>query len=675
MAMDFFARQDQAHALTRRLVVLFIVAVVAIVVALNVVTWGVMEWQASEYHNQGISARGTSVSVHVAVTVGTLAIIVIGSFWKIVELRAGGTAVAAMVGAHPLNRTGGDAGEQRFVNVVEEMSIASGVAMPQLYLMEDSGINAFAAGYGPSDTVIAVTRGCLERLSRDELQGVIAHEFSHILNGDMRLNMRLIGIVHGILVISLIGEFILRIGSRSGGSSSSRKGNNGGAILLIGFAMLIIGYIGYFFGQLIKAAISRQREFLADASAVQFTRNPEGIGGALKKIGGNYELSYIQSHRANECSHLFLGRAVAGSWLSGLDTHPPLDERIRAIDPHWDGVWTASGPALRRDTRSSRPTAPPLQNVGALTAVIASSMGQSSGKITPMREFAQPGTGEIAAAPGMAPDFLIPRVGVIAPDTIAFGAGLLSSLPDSLMQASRDPFTARAVVLAILIGDSRAKNLPLMDMLDRMDPALYREIRRLLPEITQVGEGARLPLIDLSLPTLLGCVPAQQKAFIAVFDLVMRSREEMPLSLVILAGLVRRRLTMVPSSRSVSSVTVLSPHLEVVLTALAHVGQRDDAARHKAFVSGSERIALARGSLRMLPDAEISPMRLFSALDQLAQANGSLARQILSACAWCVASDGIVTIHEAELLRAVSMYLDCPMPPFADMTTQQLQTV
>ncbi len=243
-------------------------------------------------------------------------------------MSAGGSAVAESLDGRLIASNTNDPDERKLLNVVEEMSIASGVPMPKVYVLDnEDGINAFAAGHTPSDAAVAVTRNCMTKLSRDELQGVIGHEFSHILNGDMRLNIRLIGILFGIFCIATIGRILLYTRS-----SNSRDKN---PLPIIGLLLLVIGSLGVFFGRLIQAAVSRQREFLADASSVQFTRNPAGLSGALQKIGGYGSL--MESPHASDASHLFFASGLTDSFFGAMATHPPLDARIRAIDPNWDG--------------------------------------------------------------------------------------------------------------------------------------------------------------------------------------------------------------------------------------------------------------------------------------------------------------------------------------------------
>jgi Zn-dependent protease with chaperone function len=206
------------------------------------------------------------------------------------------------------------------------MAIAAGMPVPPVYLIRENSINAFAAGFGIHDAVIGINQGTIDLLNRQELQGVVAHEFSHILNGDMRINLRIIALLNGILILGIIGGGLMR------GSMFSRSRDRG-ALIALGIGLLVIGYGGTFFGQLIKAAVSRQREYLADASAVQFTRSTQGIANALKKIGAHSTGSRIESPQADENSHLFFG--AIRSFSSMMATHPPLEARIKALDPNW----------------------------------------------------------------------------------------------------------------------------------------------------------------------------------------------------------------------------------------------------------------------------------------------------------------------------------------------------
>ncbi len=245
--MNFFEQQEAARRNTRRLVVLFLLAVVAIVIAVNIVA-AVFLVSTSIDQVLGNGRAVASVSFYAFVTLATLALIAGGSLVQISRLSAGGTALALIMGARPLLRDSTNPAERRLLNVVEEMAIASGTAVPQVFALEDQkAINAFAAGFSPNQAAVVVTRGALDTLNRDELQGVIAHEFSHILNGDMRLNLRLMGVLGGILLLTTLGRMLAR--------SSSRRDSKGSSFVLLGFGLIAIGYIGVFFGRLIQASV------------------------------------------------------------------------------------------------------------------------------------------------------------------------------------------------------------------------------------------------------------------------------------------------------------------------------------------------------------------------------------------------------------------------------------
>jgi len=352
--MDFFERQDQARRNTKLLVVYFILGVALLIVAVYAAVLGIFTGVSSRHHQvygEQVQIALWNPQLFLFAAVGTLAVIGLGSGFKTLELAQGGSTVATMLGGRLVAPTTSDPDERKLRNVVEEMAIAAGVPVPQVYLLpQEQGINAFAAGHSTSDAVVAVTAGAVKLLTRDELQGVIGHEFSHILNGDMRLNLRLMGIVFGILCLAVIGRVLLYTRSRSS------KDKN--PLPLLGLALIVIGWIGVLFGRLIQAAVSRQREFLADASSVQFTRNPAGLAGALRKIGGLSFGSKLQAAHAEEASHMFFGNGMGESFFHMMDTHPPLAERIRAIDPSFDGSFP---PVSVAETARAAPRAAPPQ--------------------------------------------------------------------------------------------------------------------------------------------------------------------------------------------------------------------------------------------------------------------------------------------------------------------------
>ncbi len=650
--MDFFARQDRARALTRRLVWMFALAVIATVVAVNLVTYAAIEWYVQEAGGRGArtleveagAGQGRApligdlhLKAQVAATVVTLLIIGLGSLFKTAQLRGGGPTVATSLGGRPAAPER-DEREKQLVNVVEEMAIASGVPMPQVYVLDrEDGINAFAAGLGQHDAVVAVTNGALLRFTRDELQGVIGHEFSHILNGDMRINLRLMGLIHGILVIAFTGRVVMNLAANSGRSRrSDGKGNGALPLLLSGLALLVIGSIGYFFGQLIKAAISRQREFLADAAGVQFTRNPAGLGSALKKLGSGSAGSAVRHERTSEASHLFFGRAVSAPFFGMLATHPPLDERIRAIEPNWDGTF-------------------PTNTDAPLVPLQARDRTQQQ-SIMGLAEAAAP----IAAAS------VIGRIGSVAPAQVDFSSALLESLPARVLEAAHDPFSARAVVVALLFGPERAKAVPLYDLLERADdPALVREVRRLHPLIAGLAANARLPVLEICCPALQQLTASQRPSFLALLSRLAQADGVISPGEYCLTRLVAAHLAPSSQPATIYALPSLLAPASVLLSALVRFGHTDAPGQRAAFAAGAARLVPQGGTLPLVSVDDCGPVALDAALQRLAQASPGIKRRILDACAWTVAADGVIQPGEAELLRVVSMILACPMPPFA----------
>ncbi|WNO60366.1 M48 family metallopeptidase [Rheinheimera sp. MMS21-TC3] len=340
MSSNFFAQQDLARRNTRLLIVLFALAVLLLVTLTNAVVLFSLGFIDTSTLDDQYGSDPLPWSIIAWISFFVIGAVSIAILLKWHKLRHGGKAVAESLGGVRLTPDSTEPLQRRLLNVVEEMALAANLPVPPVYLLPESGINAFAAGYSPADAVIGITQGALEQLNRDELQGVIGHEFSHVLNGDMRMNIRLIAILNGILFIGHVGYFLMRSGSASSinRSRSSNNKNNGGGILALALGFIVIGYLGSFIGNLIKAAVSRQREYLADASAVQFSRNPRGIAGALKVIGSHSSKSIIRSENASENSHLFFGEAIS-SWLSIFATHPPLAKRIQRLDPHWNGKY------------------------------------------------------------------------------------------------------------------------------------------------------------------------------------------------------------------------------------------------------------------------------------------------------------------------------------------------
>ena len=642
--MDFFEAQDQARRKTGLLVTYFVVAVLLMILAIYLVAVLVLAWPNEEVKNTPINFIRPDLFLMVAVS--TVLVIALGSLYKIAEMRAGGSAVALMLGGRRIQPTTTDVQERRVLNVVEEMAIASGVAVPPVFLLKnEASINAFAAGYTPDDAVIGVSQGSLDYLSRDELQGVIAHEFSHILNGDMRFNLRLIGVLHGILLVGLIGYYMLRA---NGGRRSSDRNGGGGQIMLIGLAAFVIGYLGLFFGRLIKAAVSRQREFLADASAVQFTRNPDSIAGALKKIGGRPDHAVINSPNAETASHLFFGDAFRRWAHSPYATHPPLDKRIRRLDPHFDGNY----PKVERVRK------PPQK----------SKVGKST-----EQESRSP-LGMILAGVGMAdrvpldPAVVIASIGAPTSQHVDYSHDLLESIPDSLQAAIREVFTARAIIFAMFLDEDteiRSKQLDLLKTREG-EPTLV-EVQKFSAQVGQISAPARLPTLEVVQGSLRDLSPPQYQHFRETVEQLVKADRKISLFEFVLQRVVIKHLDRVfqlikPPVVRYHSVRAILPSAEVLVSALAHLGHADDRLAEGIYRDSMRRLD-DKTPHQILPKSDCGLQEINQALNRISECSAAVKKRVLTTASVCVAADQKVTVMEAELLRAMASAIDCPIPP------------
>jgi Zn-dependent protease with chaperone function/uncharacterized tellurite resistance protein B-like protein len=645
--MDFFERQEKARRNTKLLVVYFVTGVALLILVIYLVAVAIFT-TGSQYRSRHrpYSIDDTQVEaprptlwnpqLFCGAALGTLAVIAIGSIFKTLELSQGGSAVSSMMGGRLLNPSTTDLDERKLLNVVEEMALASGVPVPQVYVMDnESGINAFAAGHTTSDATITVTRGCMKLLTRDELQGVIAHEFSHVLNGDMRLNLRLLGIIFGILCLAIVGRILLQA------RSDSRDKN---PLPFIGLALLLIGYVGVFFGHLIQAAVSRQREFLADASAVQFTRNPLGITGALKKIGGlGGEGSRVHAAHSQEVSHMFFGNGLTAPLFGLLATHPPLEERIRAIDPTFDGNFP--------DTSYDPVEEPPAY------------LAQKPAAAT--RRGAIPPIVPLAVAAAMS------NLGTPNTAHLRYAVELRNSFSPALKNAAREAMGASAAVYGLLLSTESAMRAKQLDLLaQNTSDAVRQETERLLPEILPVATNAKLPLVDLALPGLRQLSPTQYQQFSRAVQALIEADGEIDLFEYVLQKIVLRHLdTQFNGARKTVvqyySLKPLASDCGILLSALAHVGSNDATQGEAAFQQGAQGLSEhAQTPIVYVTSQQCDLPQVDSALNRLNQAVPQIKKAVLNACVQVVAADGVIQEMEAELLRAIADALDCPMPPF-----------
>lgn len=649
--MDFYSAQDQAHRTTLRLVGLFIAAVLSLIV-LTVLLFAAMI-AAGMPGGMTTANLQQALSPELVFGVGGAVAVLVGlaSLFRHLSLSRGGRSIAESLGGRQLQPNTTDADERRLQNVVEEMAIAAGVPVPPVYVLADDSINAFAAGYSPDDAVIGVTEGTLRSLDRDELQGVIGHEFSHILNGDMRLNIRLMAVLFGILVISLIGRSLLLSRPRAGmGGRGGGRGSGAAQLAIVGIALMLLGYLGLLFGNLIKAAVSRQREFLADASAVQFTRNPAGIAGALRKIGGLQAGSRIHDGRADEMSHMFFG-PVSGFGASGLrgalSTHPPLADRIRAIDPSWDG-------------RFDLPTAPAHD-----TDEQEADASPEAGGGLPHKELML-----LAAAQAML------QVGQVSPSDVDEARELIGSLPAALREAAHDPFGCRALVYALLLQpDPDTLEVQRMLIETRAETGVPALVAQYGDAVAALAPGQRLPLLQLCMPALKQLSKTQYRRFCRLVVELIRADARVHLFEWILHQILLRELTphFEPDRNRRTGQADLADQGEAVATLLTRLARstHTEAANPDDATAQAVAAAAAELSMDVSPTTDPDPdlQQLSAAIASLRTVHPLQRPALLKACIMAAAdADGQIPAEANELLHGFAAALDCPLPPLRGRT-------
>ncbi|MBS0557874.1 MAG: M48 family metallopeptidase [Proteobacteria bacterium] len=649
--MNFFAQQERARAHTKRMLVLFVLAVACIVGALDFVLFLAFGSSGHGVH-PGFGAVMFWNSVLVIGIIGAC------SLYKITTLRGGGGVVARQLGATFVEPNTTDFAHKRLRNVVEEIAIASGVPVPEVYVLEgEPAINAFAAGYTPADAAVTVTQGCLDKLNREELQGVIAHEFSHVLNGDMRLNIRLMGVLFGILVIGIIGR---KIAANSGRSRDS------GYAVLIGIAILAIGYIGVFFGRLIKAGISRQREYLADASAVQFTRQTNGISGALKKIGGLADGSKLASGETEEVAHMLFGDGVGYSAL--FATHPPLVKRIQAMEPQFDpaefdaiaAAWANPVPVGDADgaqvsISGFAPAAIAAATVPVAPTPTAAVLPQADAQIAldaqnVVKQVAHPGNDDYQAA-----------------------GAIHTTISDKLRALAYMGTRCQQVVYALALDTDaamRGKQLALLEK--RFDANVRKGVEEIAAETDGLHPMQRLPLAQMAFPALRRQPRPQLQTFLVGLNELVQADGEVRLEEYCLAKLISVQVmdALDPSKARPTGSTKLSACAAEVGDAIAIVAQYgadNEADAERAYLVGMN---------EALPD-DIAPYaqreewmaaldRALPILDTLAPAGKEL---LVRGLTQAIGADGRVSVTEAELLRTICAALHCPLPPQLDQVS------
>jgi Zn-dependent protease with chaperone function len=640
--MNFFEAQNQARKATRWLVIVYALATALIVIGVTLIVGVALFSTSIDGYRLSFGQMLAANPVPLAITALVTALFIVGaSIYKTSILSSGGGQVARELGGTLVPADARDPLRRRLRNVVEEMAIASGVPVPEIYVLEEEGaINAFAAGYTPGDAAVAVTRGTLELLDRDELQGVIAHEFSHVLNGDMRLNIRMMGVLHGILILNLMGRMIVR-GGHHGRLASGGRNRGGAVIMIIGLGLAVLGAVGLFFARLIKAGVSRQREYLADASAVQFTRNPGGIANALKKIGGFAEASYLTAADPEEVSHMLFG---AGRKFAGLfATHPPLVERIRAIDPSF--------------TEDDYP-------VVRAGEVVPTHGDEAVSRMAP--------TDTPSPAPsdaGDLPQTLIDSVGHPDPAHVAFAQELRRSIPETLYDAAHSAELAFLLTIALVVdrsGESAERQLSMID--EQMGAERGRIVRRLHDELLATSPAYRLPLLEIAFPALKLRPEPQLEYLVKLASRLIDVDGRVDLYEYCFYRVLRINLghAINPAAGAGTRRTSRRDLREAaidLLAVLADYGHDDDDARRDAFDAGkalfgkwAEKHTYSSKERYSLPTLEHS-------LDLLLSLNGKGRQALVRAVTTVAAHDARVTTAETELIRTICASLDVPLPP------------
>ena len=639
--MNFFDAQDRARKATQWLVVLYFIATALIVLGVTTVVGFALFGTSMEgrLYSPGeiLAANPGPLLATAAIT----ALFIIGaSLYKTTVLSAGGGRVARQMGGTLVPADVTDPLRRRLRNVVEEMAIASGVPVPEIYVLEEeSSINAFAAGYAPGDAAVAVTRGTLELLNRDELQGVIAHEFSHILNGDMRLNIRLMGVLFGILALGLMGRMVLR-GGYHGRLMSSRRSKGAPVVLLIGLGVAILGWIGVFFARLIKAGVSRQREYLADASAVQFTRQTNGIANALKKIGGYKEASYIKAADPEEISHMLFG---SGARFTGLfATHPPLGERIRALDPSF--------------RESDYPDVRPVSAGERMADDAASALAASAAPGQP-------------ASTADLPDSVADAAGNPGAEDVAYARQLRQSIPVTLYDAAHSAELAYLLVIALIIdrGDThRDRQLRLVE--EQLGAERARIVTRLHSAVTSMDAEHRLPLLEITFPAVKLRPPAQLEYLVELAGRLIDVDGQVDLYEYCFYRVLRISLGQAanpagyPGPRREARRELRRAVIDL-LTVVADYGHGDAASSERAFEAGKAYLGKWADEHKYESKERYTLRALERSLDLLTALNGKARRLVLKAVTAVAVHDNRVTMAETELLRTVCASLDVPLPP------------
>ena len=669
--MSFFVQQDKARKQTRFLVLLFVVAVLAIIATINLIFYLAINWQTTT----GYSLQSWfSQPYWIMISGGALALIVLVSLWRSWQLNASPDAIAKMVKATAVDLNSREPQEVRLVNVVEEMAIASGMPIPKIYVMKsEPGINAFVAGLNPSSTTLVVTQGLLDSLNRQELQGVIAHEYSHVFHGDMRINVRLIGVLAGLLVIGQLGHILLRSGSHGRYSrrysSSGKSSGNAGAVMLVGVGLFVVGYIGLFFGRLIKAAISRQREFLADASAVQYTRDKEGISRALGKIAQHSGQSLLNSDKAEEMSHLCFGASVNNHLGRLFATHPPIDERIRAINPQLARELADSG-STGRSPSSTGPssTSQAAQNDRDTTSAFDQPQTATLDSSAPLGVAAFSAGSDTAKRPQpkINTNKIIQNIGNLSPRQLKKVEDLMTKLPPlslSLIKSLEYRQASYAVITALLLVNANGSDDRSADSVRQWIPPAHFE--SLVAELAQIDFSAQHALLDLALARIEQMPSASNRQFVtSLASLVSNDESISQTEFMIYASAVKRALPTKQKNATINRFKQLQTEINYLFNLFYQQSQLSHQQKQKLFERRLKSLGIQPQPLSSSVAARVKI--LGRALDRVARLNPLLKGEFIQNCIEIASNDGQINQTEYELLRLLGEYLDSPLSFFPE---------
>ena len=648
--MDFYRYQDQAKKLSTQLLILFFAGLISLSAALTLA--GLFLWQLTD---QVIHIDTNSQFWHwyIIGNVAIFAALVLITLLKYSSLCKGGRVVAEALGARYVHVNTQDSGDTRLRNVVEEMALAAGMPVPSVYVLdEEPGINAFAAGMGINDAVVVVTQGAISYLTRDELQAVVAHEFSHIQHGDIRLNQQLAALIGSLMFLGELGRWLSQGTGRGHHRISGSQSKSSSALPFFGLTLMLLGAAGTVWGKLMKSALNRQREFLADASAVQFTRYAAPLASALKKVGGHRYASLIFHPQAETFSHLFFSQGLSQNFRGWLASHPPLQDRIRRLEPDWDGMYSSNLQPMADE--------PPPPLPSAFTAAVQLKVAGSADLATLLLAQSTLATASVTAPKPTGQEKITPPITADTPPVLydmTAPSEWLPLLPEALVKAARSPFDARLLLYRLVLADELTARLKQRYLLGQEEAAVLALTQHTIPC------GLRLALVELAIPALKELTATQYQAFHEMLWQLIMADQHTSFAEWLLYRMLTHQLTPHFSHEARQSIKyrelqAVAPAIEQWLSYLAQQADNAEQASH-IFAAGCAALSLPSLNLQELPTQET----LGNALDQLQQSSPTIRFNFLQALVKAIEFDGNISGHEAELFQMLAYCLDCPIPP------------